>query len=77
MQKSQLIEVNKTDIEDQMSGLEVVQIRVLQGDEYVNFWVRVGCNKRGRVFTEVASNVGEKCVRKSVTAGALPTVIVF
>jgi len=65
---SPIVEVEFDDVHS--SSQEVVQVRVLNGDKYVNFWVRVMVNNQDRVQCEVATNVVSKSVRKVVTAGA-------
>lgn len=66
---SPIIELDERLLDNQTMGYKVAQIRVLQGDKYVNFWVRVGKNNQGRILCEVATNVTDRTVRKSVTAG--------
>jgi hypothetical protein len=67
---SPIIEIGKELAAEQTMGYEVAQIRVLEGDKYVNFWVNIGTNRQGRVICEVSTNVKDRTVRKSVQAGA-------
>ena len=65
---SPIVEVNFDDVHS--SSQELVQVRVLKGDKYVNFWVRVMVNNQDRVQCEVATNTGGRTITKKVTAGA-------
>lgn len=58
------------EISESTLGVEVLQIRVLKDDKYVNFWVRVGTNRGGRVIAEIITNVANESKSKTLQAGA-------
>jgi len=48
-------------------GVEIAQIRVLQGDKQTTFWVHVADNGHGQASCSVATERGETVTHKSVT----------
>lgn len=68
LKKTPSINVDISEIEDQSLGISVVEINVLKNGEYVRFFVRVS-ERNGRVKCNVATNVCDNTVNKSVTAG--------
>lgn len=65
---SPVIDMKLDDLE--AGSREMVQIRVLKDDKYVNFWVRTWVDNNNRVKCEVSTNLSNKAVRKSITAGS-------